>query len=306
LRLLKLAVFLALAWFIADFVRGAWPELARRKWTASPGWLALAGALYLAGLLPCATFFRRILWRLGGSPPLFQALRAYYIGHLGKYVPGKAMVVILRAGLLRASGVDATAAAVSAVYETLTTMAVGAFLAAAVLLVWFREQTLFAALAAGLMVLALAPTLPPVFRRLMRLVRLDRLRPELWDRVGRLRIGTLAAGWLVIAAGWMLIALSLWATMRGIGAQQAAGTPGELLLQMPLYLAAVSLAVVAGFLALIPGGAGVREAVFLALLQAAFGDAQAVLGAVVVRLVWLGAELAVAAVLYLLGPRGTP
>ncbi|MBI1902643.1 MAG: UPF0104 family protein [Planctomycetia bacterium] len=302
LRGLRLAIVAALAWYIADFVWRCWPKLVEHKWTASPGWLALAGVLYLAGLAPCALFFRRVLSLLGGSPPLFQALRAYYVGHLGKYVPGKAMVVILRAGLLRVSGVDAAASSVSAVYETLTMMAVGAFLAAAVLIVWFREQAFFAALAAGLMLLALAPTLPPVFRRLLRLARLDRLRPDLGDRVGRLGLGTLALGWLTIAAGWLLIALSLWATLRGLGAPQAAGTMRDLLTQMPLYTAAVSLAIVAGFLSMIPGGAGVREAVFMALLAGSFGREHAVIAAVLVRIVWLGAELAISAVVYFLGP----
>ena len=67
-------------------------------YNSGPGWLAASGAvLYLlgaavrrsSGTACCGPWGRR--W-------LAETLRAYYIGHLGKYVPGKAMVVILRTG----------------------------------------------------------------------------------------------------------------------------------------------------------------------------------------------------------------
>ena len=61
---------------------------------------------------------------------MLETTRAYYVGHLGKYVPGKALVVIIRTGLISGPRVDTTVAAVSIFIETLTMMAVGAFLAA--------------------------------------------------------------------------------------------------------------------------------------------------------------------------------
>ncbi len=69
-----------------------------------------------------------------------NTLRAYYIGHLGKYVPGKAMVVILRTVMVRGHRVDAAVAAVSVFFETLTMMAVGAFMAAGILAVRLRKE----------------------------------------------------------------------------------------------------------------------------------------------------------------------
>ncbi len=49
------------------------------------------------------------------------------------------MVVILRAGLIRGPGVDASLAVVSVFFETLTMMSVGALLAAAIVAGWFRD-----------------------------------------------------------------------------------------------------------------------------------------------------------------------
>src|SRR5438046_1237852 len=55
-----------------------------------PGWLAVSGGLYLLGLLPSAWFWHHLLHVFGDRPRPWTALRAYFMGQLGKYVPGKA------------------------------------------------------------------------------------------------------------------------------------------------------------------------------------------------------------------------
>jgi uncharacterized membrane protein YbhN (UPF0104 family) len=105
----------------------------------------------------------------------------------------------------------------------------------------------------------------------------------------------LAIGWPLAIVGWLLLGLSLWATLRGLGLNGL-----EPLGLLPLYVAAVSLATVAGFLSLIPGGALVREFVLLELLVLLPGvdPATALLGAVLLRLIWLVAELLISGILY--------
>ena len=66
---------------------------------------------------------------------------------------------------------------------------------------------------------------------------------------------------------------------------------------MHLYTAAVSLATVAGFLSFVPGGAVVREAVLTELMAPHVGDSVAVVAAILLRLAWLAAELAISGVL---------
>ena len=102
----------------------------------------------------CGVFWHRILRALGQNVGFWTALRAFYIGHLGKYVPGKAMVVILRAGMIRGPGVDASLAVVSVFFETLTMMSVGALLAAGIVAVWFREQPLLLWASLGMLAVA--------------------------------------------------------------------------------------------------------------------------------------------------------
>src|SRR5437899_602176 len=62
------------------------------------GWLWGAGGLYLGGLGFSAWYWQRLLRRLGERPAVGAIPRAYYLGHLGKYLPGKAWALLLRAG----------------------------------------------------------------------------------------------------------------------------------------------------------------------------------------------------------------
>ena len=292
---LKLVIISLVAWGISHTVRAALADLDRYAWSLQPWWLVPAGVSYLLGLLPSAIFWHRILLALGQRPRLLASLRAYYIGHLGKYVPGKALVVIMRAGLIKGARVDATVAAVSVFLETLTMMAVGAGLAAGILILLFPQQRLLVGLAVAVMVASGLPTLPPVFRRLTRKIvakNHDAARVPLDGVSFRL----MAAGWLAVAGGWVVTGLSLWATLRALGVE--AQLPGRL----PLLVASVSLAMVLGFLSLIPGGAGVREWVLATTMKPAFGSVNAVLSAIVLRLVWLLSELLISCILYVSGP----
>ena len=71
----------------------------------------------------------------------------------------------------------------------------------------------------------------------------------------------------------------------------------------PIVTASVALAMVAGFVSLIPGGAGVREYIILTLLAGPYGVVAATVVAVLLRLIWLSSELALASVFYILMKR---
>lgn len=292
----KLLIIGVVFWFVRGTIVDGLRELGNQPLAIRPGWLVLASALYLVGLLPAALFWRRILQRLGQEASLLETFRAYYIGHLGKYVPGKAMVVVLRAGLIRGRRVDTGAAAVSVFFETLTMMSVGALLAAAILVFSFREHAWLCLLSVGLMVAAGVPVAPPVFRRLARLAGVGKSDPRIAEKMARLSWWSLAEGVAAMTVCWMLLGGSLWAVLQSIQSE-----PLSLMAQFPLYVASVALAMVAGFLSLIPGGAVIREMVLAQLLGRQFGDAAALAGAVLLRLVWLAAELAISGILYVAG-----
>jgi len=259
--------------------------------------LAAAVLLYLAGTMPMAWFWHRVLISMGQRPRLWDAIRAHFIGHLGKYVPGKALVVILRTALIRGRGVDTTVAALAVFVETLTMMAVGAFLAAASLIFFFPEQRVLTLLAVGLMLAAGIPTIPPLFRLAVRILKVRKLDADLDGKLAGLDGRLMITGWLCNLVGWSLFGLSLWAVLRAMpGSEQTLRDPWS---ELPLMTAAVGLAIVAGFLSRLPGGIGVRELVLDALMTPRFGQVTALVSAVLVRLVWMIAEAALAAVFYL-------
>ena len=81
---------------VSHTIQSAWDKLSEQDWQLRPAWLIVSGALYLAGLGAMAAFWHYTLTALGQSVPWLTTLRAYYLGHLGKYVPGKALVVVIR------------------------------------------------------------------------------------------------------------------------------------------------------------------------------------------------------------------
>jgi uncharacterized membrane protein YbhN (UPF0104 family) len=95
-----------------------------------PGWLALCGLLYLLGLGCWAGLWHRLMQGLDQHPRVPVTARAYFLGQLGKYLPGKAMALVMRAALAAGPRVHGGLAGLTAFYEVLTDMAFGALLAA--------------------------------------------------------------------------------------------------------------------------------------------------------------------------------
>ncbi len=290
----KLAIVVVVVWFIRSTIADGWEQLRHDPPHIAYRWLAAAAGLYLLGTLFDGIFWHRILLALGQNVGFWTALRAFYIGHLGKYVPGKAMVVILRAGLIRGPGVDGSLAVVSIFFETLTMMSVGALLAAGVVAVWFHGQPLLLGTSLVLLAVAGLPTFPPMFRRLVRLIGLGRLKPGMLEKLDGLGYKIVLLGWMLNVIGWAILGLSYWAVLRALGTES-----GNPFAQLHLYTAGVSLAVVAGFVSFVPGGAVVREAVLTEFIVEALcvSDAVALAAAVLLRLAWLAAELAAVGVL---------
>jgi len=294
----KLAVFVLVVWFVRGTLLDAWRQLGERRWELDPWWLAAAGATYALGLLPAGLFWWHLLRRYGATVRLGETLRAYYIGHLGKYVPGKAMVVFLRVGFIPRNRIHGGLAAAAVFAETLTMMAVGAALAAATLAVRLRDERALFWGAIALAFLAGVPTIPPLFRFLVRLLGVGRLDPLVNRQVDNIGWATLGVGWVTMLLTWCGLAASLWMTMKALGVD----SPG-FWYDLPAYVAAVSLAMVAGFLSLIPGGLGVRDVILVKLLIRLFhcSAAEAAVASGLLRLIWLVAELIVSAMLYLVG-----
>ena len=253
-------------------------------------YLLFAMFAYSVAMLFSAIVWRIFLVAMGGRPGWLAAIRAFIVSQLGKYIPGKAMVVVIRTDMIRDKDNDTVTAVASVFAETLTWIFVGSVIACVLIFTEFREQTALKWTAGTLAILGGLVTLPPVFRFLAaRIAKRD------LSAFSGLRFSTLAIGWLLLAAGWAMNGLSLWLVLHSFPEIELG------LAEYRLALACVSLATVAGFVSLLPGGLGVRELVVIPLLGPQFGMGIAVVAAILIRLVWLFAELACTAIIYPLG-----
>lgn len=302
-KLVARPVMLALVvWFVQGAAREGWRKLSERidagQWNFDRlewGWLLLAATLYSLGQLPNGLFWRKILAGLGQRVPTAAILRAFYIGHLGKYVPGKAMVVVMRTSMLVRHGAKAGPAAVSVFYETLSMMAVGAALSAVLLVIALPEQRQWLWGALAVAAITGLPTVPPIFEQIIRRLRIGKGdEASASHAVAGLGLPVFLQGWLLLTVGWAMLGLSVYAAMRAGGFTNAAPFAS----QWTIGTAAAALSVVIGFLSFIPGGFGVRDGVLFTVLTWQYDEASAMVTAILVRLIWLVAELLVSIILY--------
>lgn len=269
-------------------------DRARNFWHASPLWLTLAGVSYALGTLCAGWFWRTSLARLAQPAPLGKTLYAYCLGHLGKYFPGKAMVIILRVGVLAPLGVLKVATTMTVFLETLTMMAVGSAWAA-ICLVWLQLDVRWTLLALGLMVITFLPTLPPLLREVLRRTQRG-IEPHLMNAwLARIDWRLLGVGWSAMTITWLANGLSLACVLIACPAAEFSGASWPTIAASSL--GACAMAVVLGFVSFLPGGAGVREVVLSTMLAPIVGPVAALAAAVWIRVVWLVTEVVLAIVL---------
>lgn len=294
---LTLLVAVLVTWFAGDTVRSGWQQLSGTEIRIYWAWACLSAVIYIVSLSPMAYFWLLVLRSLGEDARLATVVRGYYWGHLGKYVPGKVLVAVLRTGMLVQQGCDARRVVVSVFLETLTFMATGGFLAAGLLAMSGDGPQAYVWLAAGLALLAGLPIAPPIARKLARRV----LKSKGREQTDQSAAGLDGVNWRLTGAGllcagvaWVGVGLSLWAAVQAVGV--AVGSPFS---QIPLWIEGVTLPVVAGFLSLIPGGLMVRDALQAELLASVTTPAMALLVAALWRLISITSEAVTCGILEL-------
>ena len=107
---IKWAAFTVVVGFIAWRAIRIWTTAPQEAVHVNGTWLVLAGLAYAVGWLPSVWFWRAMLRDLHQPISLWNASSAHFIGQMGKYVPGKALVIVIRASLAKESGVKTLAA----------------------------------------------------------------------------------------------------------------------------------------------------------------------------------------------------
>lgn len=270
-------------------------QLAEHDVNINEGYLVAAGVVYLLGLCFSLTFWWLSLISLGQRPEPNRVLWAYFLGHLAKYVPGKALVVLLRTVLVKGPHCRLEVAATTVVYETVVFMAVGAMLAACVVLVQgpLSEHLNYihvAMLLAGAVPLMIPPFFNAIMRRLTSPLR--KLPDGTHAPFPKLGMKILLLGVLLQTCCCIMLGISLAFVMLAVRPDV---NPWPML---PELVAKLATATVLGFVIPTPAGIGTREWAIMVLLQDQVGTEYAALIAILIRLTWLVSECAIVVVLF--------
>lgn len=295
-RVLQWLLGLAIIGFaIRSLVRN-WGELRAQPldWSIEPAWLVLSAVVVWLMYALLIAAWRTMLTAWGRGLGFWPAARIWTVSSLGKYVPGKVWAVAGMAVMAQRAGVGAGPATGSAII--LQVLAIGTGAAVAALTGWSSlrhaypgAETGLAALLAISVVAAGVLLWPASVRRVLRLVA-----PEATSLAPP--VGAVIFGIAANTIAWLGYGVALWLLARGLLPDSGLS---------PLRAIAVFTAsYLAGFLALFaPGGIGVREGVFILMLQGPIGIAAATALAIASRLLLTVTEIG-AAVPFLLSSRG--
>lgn len=247
-----------LGWRLAGDAGGALDAVWQIGMPAVGGaFLAAAAGLGASGLA-----WRSLLRGLGAPLDLYGAVRVFFTGQIGKYIPGTVWAYVAHAKLGREHGVSASRTTAASVLFVVAHTATGAVIAGLVLP--FSSGAVFSrfgwvALLAPLLLACLHPRLVLPVLRLMHRVLGRGAAPERVSGPAILR----ALGWLSVT--WVGYGLSMLLLLAPV-----ARSDTEAVLA-PMALGGFALAWTVGFLAagvlvVTPAGLGVREVALLMVL----------------------------------------
>jgi uncharacterized membrane protein YbhN (UPF0104 family) len=264
--------------FVGRLLASEWDDVTAALESADLVELTVALVLGLAGMTWTSQQWRHVLRSFGAEAARATAMHAYFFGQLAKYVPGGIWSVVGRAELATRAGV-ARAAVYPSVGLSLATTYLAALVLAAATAPWASAHGTgsWALLALPVGVVAMHP-------------RVLRLGVSLSERLfGAAPSELVVPPWraTMVLVGrhlpsWLLIACSTWMTCRALSIEAPLGA----------VLFATPLSWFIGFIALpVPGGVGVREAAFVAIIAPALDPAEAAVVAVTSRLIFVAVDV---------------
>lgn len=270
-------VLAAIAYAVVSEWNGVRSALTTLAWPS----VVLSFVAAMAGTVTSLMAWRALLADEGHPLSPFAAGRIFFVGQLGKYLPGSVWSIVLQMELGKRAGVPRGRA------FTTSLAWVGLSLSTALCVGMLGVPVLASANRAEVWILvavlpfAVIASVPAVLTRLVNLVlRLMRKgplpKPLSWRGV------LSAAAWL--AATWVFFGLHLWLLANALGAPGIDG--------VSRCIGGFALAMAAGVLfVVVPSGAGVREAIIVASLAPVMSTGEALGIAVVSRAVFILADV---------------
>lgn len=264
--------------------------------SSDPIWLVAAAISGLAAMALLGVNWLLIVRRGGARAPWRRGMYWFFVGQLGKYVPGGIWPIVGQAELAHRDRTPRPVAywstAMSMVATLLGAVAVGA---ASGLIAPAGSRIVPILLAVGLAGGLAALASDRVRRSLHRLA----------DRVTTRELRLPDAGWFAVL---IVRYLPVWVLFSGMNIFSVVALGGTLDAELVITLISITcVSWIAGFVIIgLPGGLGVREAVFISMATAPLGAGLAVSVAVVSRIISVAVDLLGAAISVPVGRTAPP
>jgi uncharacterized membrane protein YbhN (UPF0104 family) len=241
-----------------------WAVLSRREQVSdaigqlSPGWLVVAGLATIVNVTLAGLVWRTVLADLGSRLKFSVAARIFFVGQLGKYLPGSVWPVVMQTELGHDHQVPRRRTATATVVSMLLSL-LSALLVLLIALPFAPDALPDGFAWAVVLVLPLVVVLHPavmgrLVHRVLRIVTKEGLPERTTTR------GTLVATLWAIGS-WTGAGLQVWALSVPLGADANVSTA-------LLLIGGYALAWAVGFVVIIaPAGAGAREVALAAVLS---------------------------------------
>jgi uncharacterized membrane protein YbhN (UPF0104 family) len=280
-NLLRLVVLAAFGAVLLVVLARRWHEVRPLLHQLSVAGVALAALAVFSGISTTFLCWRAVLTDLGSPLPLGGGMRVFFLGQLGKYLPGSLWPLLAQMELGRDYKVPRRSSGAAVAIFLLLILGTGLLVAAIALPLLGGDALRRYWWVLLVLPVAAALLWPPVLNRLLGLaLRLARREPmpNPLSLPGVLR----AVGWGLVS--WLLYGIHVWVLARMLG---VAGVG-----ILPRSIGAFAAAWCVGFLVVIaPAGGGAREAALIVLLGTGVGAARATVIAVVSRLLFTVGDL---------------
>lgn len=275
-RIIQIALLLIVIYFLCRSVISNWSKIEGYNWSFDIPMMVLSIALYYFGYAFLPWILCRMFGYMGYKMSYADVWDIFYVGSLGKYVPGKVWAIAGMTYMAEKSGVPVQAAGTAVVFAQVYSLLASVLFfiiflflrgldSSSSFLLWFLP-------AGAMLVVFIFP------KNLERFINL------MLARIGRkplvLGINSLSAIKVVFfyLISWIVFGAAFWA--------MAVAVSGNVVFDPVMTMSAYVIANVVGFLAFFaPGGVGVREAVLGLLFSGVVPVSVGIVIAVLSRLI---------------------
>jgi glycosyltransferase 2 family protein len=257
--LVKLVVFLALAVIIGWKLHAAWVDVGKKHIAIHWAWGLVALAGFTGSMLTSALVWRFLTLKMGDTSPTLPLLSSYTYSQMGKYIPGKVVLLLMRVERTARFGMSPSVATLSTLLENALYMISGGLVGMSAIVFITngidnsQTRTLLWPVTIFALLVMITACSPPVFYGLVNRVLRRMQKPEIPPK-RRLSAPALALAVIAFFPCWICGGLALWGSVQCVSPNPVP------ILDCWWFAGAYALSVIIGMASFLPGGAGIREA----------------------------------------------